>query len=217
MKKTPSRPVQTSLFGFHEQLVSICSYVPKTNKSVNLISTVHYSKICKGEAQKPEAILFYNQNKAGVDTMDQMATHFSTKRPSKRWTFAFFCNMLDIMALAAFCVCREIDGLSRNDARRTFLTTLHNTLVLPNIENRMNNVSVISRFSTHLALHLAVEAFFGRPIGIGRNSVVTPECGPSTLTSKIVLFVCRQTTRYVARLVSSAKHVQIAYVNNIQK
>lgn len=96
MKKDSQRPVLSSLFGFHENLVSICSYVPKKNKSVNLISTVHYSKHCDGVAMKPAAITFYNSTKAGVDCMDQMVTHFTCKRPSRRWTYAFFviCSML---------------------------------------------------------------------------------------------------------------------------
>ncbi|XP_055918320.1 piggyBac transposable element-derived protein 3-like [Eupeodes corollae] len=92
MKKNSSRPLLSSLFGFHENLVSVCSYVPKKNKAVNLLSTVHYSKDCRGEAMKPEAILLYNSNKAGVDCMDQMVTHFTSKRPTRRWTYAFFAT-----------------------------------------------------------------------------------------------------------------------------
>lgn len=70
--------------------------------------------------------------------MDQMVTHFTTKRPTKRWTYAFFCNMFDVMPLAAFGICKEVDWLKNKDARRTFLTTLANSLVLPTVENRMN-------------------------------------------------------------------------------
>lgn len=129
---------------------------------MNLLSTVHYTKHCEGEAMKPEAILFYNENKAGVDCMDQMVTHFTTKRSTRRWTFAFFCNMLDTMALAAFCICKEVDGLNKNSARRNFLTTLADTLVLPNIENRMNNIHIIKQFNTRLAM----ESYFGRPLNV---------------------------------------------------
>lgn len=187
-KKNPSRPVLATVFGFHENLVSLCSYVPKKNKAVNLISTVHYSKYCEGEAQKPEAILFYNTNKAGVDCMDQMATHFTTKRPTRRWTLAFFFNMLDVMGLAAFCCCKEMDALNKNDARRKFLTTLANTLVLPNIENRMNNSHVISQFTTRLA----IESFFGRPINIPENMIINQTSGANTLTGKRDCRVCLQ-------------------------
>lgn len=162
MKKNPDRPVFSTLFGFHENLVSICSYVPKKNKAVNLISTVHYTKYCEGEAKKPEAILFYNSTKAGVDCMDQMVTHFTCKRSTKRWTYAYFCNMLDVMALAAFCICKELDGQKNSDARRNFLDTLSKSLVNANIENRMNNVHIIKHFSTRTA----IESYFGKPINV---------------------------------------------------
>lgn len=162
MRKNSTRPVLSSIFGFHENLVSICSYVPKKNKCVNLLSTVHYTDKCEGEAKKPEAILFYNKNKAGVDYMDQMASHFTTKRSAKRWTFAFFCNMLDVMALAVYSICKEVDGNKRNDARRNFLSTLSNSLVLKNIENRMTNPHVIKQFHTRSA----IESLLGKPINV---------------------------------------------------
>lgn len=161
-KKHAARPPLSSIFAFHENLVSLCSYVPKKNKAVNLLSTVHYTKLCEGEAQKPEAILFYNDNKVGVDCMDQMLTHFSTKRPTRRWTFAFFCNILDVMALAAYCVCRQNEGNIKHDARRNFLLTLSKTLVLANVENRMNNGRISNQFTTRLA----IESFFGKPLNI---------------------------------------------------
>lgn len=194
MRKNRSRPIQSSLFGFHENLISICSYVPKKNRAVNLLSTVHYTKDCVGDVNKPEAILFYNANKAGVDCMDQMITHFTTKRPTKRWTFAFFCNMLDIMALAAYCICKEIDGFKKSDARRNFLTTLSNTLVLPNIENRMNNVHVVKNFNSRSA----IESFFGKPIKIPID-VSANHKGADTLNKRRECKLCLQETEKTRR------------------
>ena len=78
MKKNPSCPVLSSLFGFHKNLVSLCGYMPKKNKPVNLLSTVHYTKQCEGNAIKPLA-----KNKIGIDCMEQMVTHYSTKWPTK--------------------------------------------------------------------------------------------------------------------------------------
>lgn len=216
MKKHVSRPVLSSLFGFHEN-VSICSYVPKKNRAVNLLSTVHYSKLCEGEAQKPEAIIFYNAHKAGVNSMDQMVSHFTTKRPTRRWTYAFFCNMLDIMALAAYCICKEVDGYRRNDARRTFLNKLANTLVLANVENRMNNPHFINQFTTRLA----VEAFFGKQISLPTNAVVGNKAGADTLTNRRDCRLClqgdeklRRKTRFFCAACNHAvcqQHSKIAY------
>lgn len=211
MKKNPSRPVLSTRFGFNENLVSLCSYVPKKNKAVNLISTVHYSTNCEGEALKPEAIIFYNQNKSGVDTMDQMITHFSTKRPTRRWTFAFFCNMLDIMALAAFCIAKERDGNNRSDARRKFLTTLHNTLVLPNIEQRMNNPRIISRFSTRLA----VEAFFGKQVTptVASPTTIADQYKPDVIAD----FAWTEMRNYGEKLDFFVNNAPNLCANNIQK
>lgn len=188
MKKNPARPICSSLFGFHENLVSICSYVPKKNKAVNLLSTVHYTKFCEGEALKPEAILYYNANKAGVDCMDQMVTHFTTKRPTGRWTYALFCNILDVMALASFIICKQTDRLNGSDARRTFLNTLSKSLVLPNVENRMNNPKIISQFSTRLA----IESFFGKAINIPINVLITNTSGADTLKGRRDCKLCLQ-------------------------
>ncbi|XP_026482143.1 piggyBac transposable element-derived protein 3-like [Ctenocephalides felis] len=47
MRKNSKRPELSTLFGFNENIVSICSYVPKKNKTVNLLSTVHYTKACQ--------------------------------------------------------------------------------------------------------------------------------------------------------------------------
>ena len=108
---------------------------------------------------KSEALLFYNANKAGVDCMYQMVTHFTIKRSKRRWSFTFYCNVLDIMALAAYCICKEVDDLNKNSARRNFLATLADTLVLPSIQNRMNNIHIIRQFN----IRLAIESYFGRP------------------------------------------------------
>ena len=82
------------------------------------VSTVIYTGKCEGEANKPELILFYNKN------MDQMFSYFTTKRTTKWWNYAFFCNMLDITELAAYCICKEVDDNKRNYARCNFLLIL---------------------------------------------------------------------------------------------
>lgn len=112
--------------------------------------------------------MFYNSTKAGVDCMDQMVTHFTSKRSTKRWTFAFFCNMLDIMGLAAFCICKEIDQLNKPGARRTFLEDLSKSLVTQNIENRMNSLHILKHFS----IRCAFESFFNKPINVSIRILV---------------------------------------------
>ena len=56
----------------------MCSYVPKVNKAVILLSTVHYdNKVQEDTSFKPDVILDYDETKEGVKTLDQ----FTTFRP----------------------------------------------------------------------------------------------------------------------------------------
>jgi hypothetical protein len=75
------------------------------------------------EAKKPEIILYYNSTKAGVDQMDQMLSKYTTKRRTSRWPLAFFYNILDIAALAAYIIFTEHNPqvVHKTDRRRLFL------------------------------------------------------------------------------------------------
>ena len=64
------------------------------------------------QKKKPHIILEYNKKKGGVDTVDQMLRHFSTKMASRRWPLAVFCNILDITMLNAFVLWKEISNQS---------------------------------------------------------------------------------------------------------
>jgi hypothetical protein len=48
------------------------SFVPKWNKAVILVSSMHDSRVMDEATQKPEIILDYNMTKGGVDTCDKM-------------------------------------------------------------------------------------------------------------------------------------------------
>lgn len=149
--------------------------------------------------------------------MDQMVTHYTSKRSTRRWTYAFFFNMLDIMALAAFCICKEQKSLQKNDARREFLGTLSNTLVLANIESRMRNQRVMAQFTTRLA----IEAYFGRKLNLPTNAIAAQTSGADTLVSKKDCRLClqeadkvRRKTRFFCQACSNPvcqQHSKIAY------
>ena len=73
----------------------MCSWVPKKNKLVLLLSTEI------GESAKPEIGEFYNEIKARVDALYQKVRHYTTYRKTKRWPMAAFYNILDIAAYYA--------------------------------------------------------------------------------------------------------------------
>ena len=62
------------------------SYVPKPDKAVIMLSTMHRDAVVSSrEDKKPEIVLQYNSAKGGVDTLDQMAGAHSTKRMTHRY------------------------------------------------------------------------------------------------------------------------------------
>jgi len=52
----PKRPIHSSLFGFHDKF-TVVSYVPKVNKAVVLLSTVHHDQSTADDEQKKPAIV----------------------------------------------------------------------------------------------------------------------------------------------------------------
>lgn len=52
---------------------ALVSYCPKKRKNVLLMSTLHKdARVSTREDRKPEAILYYNENKGGVDNLDKV-------------------------------------------------------------------------------------------------------------------------------------------------
>lgn len=81
-----NREVYSSIFGFQKD-VTLVSYVPKKNKCVNLLSTMHHDDAIDGETgdfKKPEIVTFYNLTKGAVDVVDEMSASYSTSRISNR-------------------------------------------------------------------------------------------------------------------------------------
>jgi len=61
----------------------LTSYVPKKNKVVIAVSTLHHDNNIDpttGDKKKPDIITFYNQTKCGVDRLDQMCSLYDVAR-----------------------------------------------------------------------------------------------------------------------------------------
>lgn len=58
------REVGSSVYGFNDN-ITLASYVPKVNKSVLLISSMHHQKKADEEINKPKIVGFYNHMKRG--------------------------------------------------------------------------------------------------------------------------------------------------------
>ena len=82
----------------------IVNYLSKKNRNISLLSGDFRRTDESTPKFKPHVIMEYNKTKGGVDAVNKMAQHFSTKMASRQWTFAVLCNISDI----------EIYSLARN-------------------------------------------------------------------------------------------------------
>lgn len=118
--------------------------MPKRSKSVILLTTMHNtSEISNAEHQKPKIILDYNNTKGGVDTFDQMIHEYSSKRKTNRWPLAFFYNLMDTSALAAYNIWISTHKSWKTqlaDRRCYFLKSMSENLVAPLIARRSTNL-----------------------------------------------------------------------------
>ena len=85
-------------------------YKCKTSKVVCVLSSLHSEdiSISSTRKKKPDTILVYNAHKVGVDSVNQMAKKYSTKAGSRRWPVAVFFNILDLAAINAHIVYKEV-------------------------------------------------------------------------------------------------------------
>ena len=88
-----SRPAGSSMFGFSGPK-TLVSYVPKRNKAVLLLSTLHNDDKVDEKTQKPEIITDYNKTKGGVDTVDQLCKTYTVKRSTRRWPMRDLAGLL---------------------------------------------------------------------------------------------------------------------------
>ncbi|CAH1980022.1 unnamed protein product [Acanthoscelides obtectus] len=115
----------------------LVSYVPKRNKDVLLLSTLHDdSKINDdtGDAFKPEVITDYNLTRGGVDVVDKMKSEYSTARFSNRWPYTVFCGLLNISTINSQIIYRE--NTKNIITRRQFISELSKLLVMPHLYRR---------------------------------------------------------------------------------
>ncbi|XP_076267092.1 piggyBac transposable element-derived protein 4 isoform X2 [Rhynchophorus ferrugineus] len=193
MAVSKTREELSTVFGFHEK-VTLCSYVPKKNKVVIMLSSMHHeAKISDSAKKKPEIIEFYNRSKAGVDTMDKLLGRYTTKRSTQRWPLAFFYNILDIACLASYILYYENNKMIVKNSyeRRLFYRQLGRELCIPFVESRSNNAQIMRHFSTKVA----IESLLGRAINPNahqRTSSVslTPQTQLDSTGRKKITGVC---------------------------
>ncbi|XP_028437853.1 piggyBac transposable element-derived protein 4-like [Perca flavescens] len=137
---TKGHAIFSSRFAF-TPTVTLVSYVPKRNRNVVLLSTLHTgdARVSASTATKPDIILHYNSTRGGMDNLDKLVGTYSCRRKTARWPLALFHNILDVSAYNAFVLWPELRPewlRGKLNRRRDFLEQLGRALVTPLIERR---------------------------------------------------------------------------------
>nr|CAI5858234.1 unnamed protein product [Callosobruchus analis] len=127
---TPNR------FAFTQDVVLV-SHIPRKNKVVMLLSTMHTNDEVDQSSGKSEVNLFYNATKGGVDVFDQLCHSKSTARRTKRWPLRVFYGMLDGGAVNAYVIYEANNVSARKTPRKKFLLQLANDLAKEHMKKRL--------------------------------------------------------------------------------
>ena len=84
--------------------ISLLSIAPKRNKRVVFLSTIHAKPRYDEDAGKEEINVFYNHEKGGVDSHNQMCALYTAARKTNRWPMRVFYGMVDSSALSAYLI-----------------------------------------------------------------------------------------------------------------
>lgn len=130
-----SRPVLSTTFGFRQE-ATLLSFVPKKNRVVCLISSMHNTIETNNLKKKPEMICFYNSTKAGVDLLDMKCAVFSSNRKTRRWPLAVFYRLINICSVNSFIVFMSYKGTPMME-RFKFIKSLGKDLIVPHLRKRL--------------------------------------------------------------------------------
>ena len=101
----PALQVFSSKFAF-TPTTTLVSYLPKKNKHVLLLSTLHTeAEISDRQDRRPAIILDYNCNKGGVDNL--VIGMYSCRRMTARWPLVIIHNIIDVSSYNTFVIWRD--------------------------------------------------------------------------------------------------------------
>lgn len=122
-------------FGFNGNR-TLVSFVPKKNRAVVLISTMHHDKSIDEEKNKPEIISFYNSTKCGVDILDMKCAVYASNRRTRRWPVAILYRLLSIASANSHILHLCYKG-TPSKTRFQFTKELGLALVEPHLRRRL--------------------------------------------------------------------------------
>ena len=126
---------------FFSKSNTILSYQAKEKKPpVILLSTSHaFTEVFDDQKKLPVMIHDYNQNKIGVDVIDQCINNYTTRRITRRWPMIVFFNLIDIAAINSMSIWLYENpdwNKGKRYVRRLFLEQLGKSLTNSHNERR---------------------------------------------------------------------------------
>ncbi|KAJ4427801.1 hypothetical protein ANN_25454 [Periplaneta americana] len=133
------KEIHSSSFYFTND-TTVVNCIPKKNKNVVLMSTLHHvNEVSNRNDKKARMILDYNAAKEAVDTLDQVTYTYTCKRKTNRWPVIFFYNILDVSAYNAYVLWTSIDpnrNANKLTRRKLFSEELEKSLTKEHISSR---------------------------------------------------------------------------------
>lgn len=134
----PAHPPGSSMFAFGNYC-TLVSYIPKKNRNVLLVSSLHHDDNVDSISGKPEIIVDYNNTKGGVDIVDRLCSNYNVARSTKRWPMVIFYAILNVAAINSLVVFSANNQNTHDMRRRQFLQVLSHELIVPHIQERSKN------------------------------------------------------------------------------
>ena len=136
-----------------ENRIMLLSYVPKRNKNVLMISSMHSHPGVNfnRDDMKPDVIDDYNHGKGGVDVLDSRIEDFTCKRMTRRYPLIFFFLMLDVALVNSYLVLKESKENYTAD-RKTFIKMVSESLASEFMVSRYNSPKIFSQLKNSFAL-----------------------------------------------------------------
>ena len=184
--QTKKRTERSSMFCFDQELTMV-SYVPKRNKMVVLLSTMHERPSLAYPSRKPEVIEYYNSTKGGVDTFNQMC--MSCLRKTKRWPLCVFYGLLNITSINSYVVYSFNRGKigEKPPTRKCYMKELYRELVQPHVQQRLLGRNLSRSLREHIEDVAGIACPSGSPTSQDRKRKICSLC-PSKLRRMTTTF-----------------------------
>ena len=164
IKSMEGREEKSTIYAYQSNGDSLLvSYVDKNKagkKNIVVLTTMHTSvSVTKDQRVKPNVHTFYDQTKRGVDVVDLVSIHNTSKMKNWRWPINALAFVLDTVCTNANTILAE----SSNPATPSsfeFTYTLGKVLVLPQMQHRhqdSSNFSIVLVYKMRQILDIQID------------------------------------------------------------